>query len=39
MRELTNVIEVLMDEAQDNQLSDSEIFFFTNNSVVESALH
>lgn len=39
MRELTNVIEALMDEAQDNQLSDSEIFFFTDNSAVESALY
>ena len=38
-RELTNVVEALEAEAQNQRLAQAETFFFTDNSVTESALY
>ena len=37
-REFTNLVETMEEEAQSGNLSSSEIFFFTDNSTVESAI-
>jgi hypothetical protein len=37
-REFTNTVEAIEDEARDGSLNNTELFFFTDNSVVEAAL-
>ena len=37
-REFTNVVETLEEEAQSGSLSSTEVYFFTDNSTVESAI-
>ena len=37
-REFTNVVEALEEEAESGSLSNTEVYFFTDNSTVESAI-